>query len=142
MGAKPNVLILCTGNSCRSQMAEGLLRHYGGDRFNVYSAGTDPREEVHPLAIQVMAEIGIDLSQQQPKSLDQYLGRLAVQHLIIVCDGANASCPTVWPLMQQRHYWPFDDPAQFYGVEDEKLREFRRVRNEIRRRLLDWLPTA
>ena len=142
MGAKPNVLILCTGNSCRSQIAEGLLRHYAGERFNVYSAGTDPKDEVHPLAVRVMDEIGIDISAQRPKALDQYLGRLALQHLIIVCDGANASCPTIWPMMQERHYWPFDDPAAFVGDEDETLAEFRRVRDEIRQRLLEWLPTA
>lgn len=142
MGARPNVLILCTGNSCRSQMAEGLLRHYAGDRFDVYSAGTDPRDEVHPFAVRVMGEIGIDISGQRPKSLDVYLGRLALKHLIIVCDGANASCPSIWPMMQERHYWPFDDPAAFVGDEEETLEEFRRVRDEIRERLLEWLPNA
>jgi arsenate reductase len=142
MQKKSNVLILCTGNSCRSQMAEGLLRHYAGDRFDVYSAGTVPKGEVHPLAVRVMDEIGIDISGQRPKSLEHYLGRLAIQHLIIVCDGANASCPSIWPMMQQRHYWPFDDPAAFVGDDEQTLDEFRRVRDEIRGRLLEWLPTA
>jgi arsenate reductase len=123
-------------------MAEGLLRHYASDRFAVYSAGTDPKHEVHPLAVRVMDEIGIDISTQRPKSLDQYLGRLALQHLIIVCDGANASCPRIWPMMQERHYWPFDDPAVFVGDDEDTFAEFRRVRDEIRQRLLDWLPTA
>jgi arsenate reductase len=142
MQPKANVLILCTGNSCRSQMAEGLLRYHAGDRFNVYSAGTVPKAEMHPLAVRVMDEIGIDISKQRPKSLEQYLGRLAIQHLIIVCDGANASCPSIWPMMQERHYWPFDDPAAFVGDEEQTLDEFRRVRDEIRERLIEWLPTA
>ena len=142
MQPKSNVLILCTGNSCRSQMAEGLLRHYAGDRFEVFSAGTDPKGEVHPLAVRVMDEIGIDISGQRPKLLERYLGRLAIQHLIIVCDGANASCPSIWPMMQQRHHWPFDDPAAFAGDEAQTLDEFRRVRDEIRERLIEWLPTA
>jgi arsenate reductase len=142
MANKPNILILCTGNSCRSQMAEGLLRHFAGDMFNVYSAGTDPKQEVHPLAVRVMAEIGIDISQQRPKDLKEYLGKLGVQHLMIVCDRANQTCPAVWPMMRERHYWPFDDPATFVGPEEETLAEFRRVRDEIKQRLLIWLPTA
>jgi arsenate reductase len=142
MANKPNILILCTGNSCRSQMAEGLLRHFAGDMFNVYSAGTDPKQEVHPLAVRVMAEIGIDISQQRPKDLKEYLGKLGVQHLMIVCDRANQTCPAVWPMMRERHYWPFDDPAAFVGSEEETLAEFRRVRDEIKQRLLIWLPTA
>ncbi len=142
MPAKSNVLILCTGNSCRSQVAEGLLRHLAGDRFDIYSAGTDPKHEVHPLAVRVMDEIGIDISAQRPKSLERYLGRLAINHLIIVCDGANASCPSIWPMMQQRHYWPFDDPAAFVGDDEETIHEFRRVRDQIQARLIEWLPTA
>ena len=88
MDTKPNVLFLCTGNSCRSQMAEGFLRELSSDRFSAYSAGTDPAESVHPLAVTVMAEKGIDISQQQPTNVSNYLGRLAVRHLIIVCAGA------------------------------------------------------
>lgn len=139
---KPNVLILCTGNSCRSQMAEGLVRHYAGDRFAVHSAGTDPKEEVHPLAVRVMAEMGIDISAQRPKDLKQYLGQIAVRHLIIVCDRANESCPSIWPMMMFRHYWPFDDPAKFVGSEEATLSEFRRIRDGIRDRVLEWLPNA
>ena len=89
METKPNVLFLCTGNSCRSQMAEGFLRTYGDGKFNVYSAGTDPAASVNPLAVEVMAEKGIDISQQEPKSVSQFLGPLPVRHLVIVCDGAN-----------------------------------------------------
>ena len=115
MDTKPNVLFLCTGNSCRSQMAEGFLREYGSDKFNAYSAGTEPAERVHPLAVQVMAEKGIDISNQEPKNVGQYLGRLAVRHLIIVCSGANEKCPRIFPGMMNRHFWPFDDPAAFVG---------------------------
>src|SRR5688572_24884621 len=113
MESKPNVLFLCTGNSCRSQMAEGLLRHYGGDIFNVHSAGTEPAERVHPLAVEVMAEKGIDISALRPKHVREFLGKLPVRHLIIVCEGANESCPSVFPGMMNRHLWPFDDPATF-----------------------------
>ena len=88
------------------------------------------------------AQIGIDISQQRPKDLKEYLGKLGVQHLIIVCDRANQTCPAIWPMMRERHYWPFDDPAAFVGSEAETLEEFRRVRDEIRQRLLIWLPTA
>src|SRR5882724_10911091 len=89
MGSQPNVLFLCTGNSCRSQMAEGFLRQLGSDRFTACSAGTDPAERVHPLAIEVMDERDIDIGQSRPKNASEYLGRLPVRHLIIVCDGAN-----------------------------------------------------
>lgn len=102
MERKPNVLFLCTGNSCRSQMAEGFLRELGGDRFTPYSAGIDPTESVHPLAIEVMREKGIDISQQTPTSVGKYLGRLAVRHLIIVCAGANERCPRIFPGMMNR----------------------------------------
>jgi len=137
-----NVLFLCTGNSCRSQMAEGLLRHHAGDRFNVYSAGTDPAERVHPLAVQVMSELGIDISNQRPKGVKEYLGKLQIRYLIIVCGGADESCPRVFPGVLHRLFWPFDDPAQLTGDDDEVLAGFRRVRDEIDQRLREWLPTA
>ena len=142
MNQPPAVLILCTGNSCRSQMAEGLLRHLAGNRFEVLSAGTDPKDEVHPLAVRVMNEIGIDISDQRPKHLKEYLGRVAMRHLVIVCDGANDRCPSTWPGLTQRHYWPFDDPAAFVGSEPATLAEFRRVRDQIRQRFVEWLPTV
>lgn len=141
MSFTPTALILCTGNSCRSQMAEGFLRRMAGDRYSVISAGTDPKDEIHPLAVQVMAEVGIDISGQSPTDLAEYLGKIPVQHLMIVCDRANASCPTIWPGMMQRHYWPFDDPAAFVGSDTDTLAEFRRVRDEIRERLEQWLAT-
>ena len=128
---KPRVLFLCTGNSCRSQMAEGFLRKYAGGRFEVHSAGTLPKDEVHPLAVRVMQEAGIDISRQRPKGIDKYLGREAVRHLLIVCDNANKSCPRVWPGTFTRTYMPFDDPAEAEGDEEERLAAFRRVRDEI-----------
>jgi arsenate reductase len=141
MNDNPNILVLCTGNSCRSQIAEGYLRHYAGDRFNVFSAGTEPKNEVHPLAVKVMAEDGLDISQQFPKHLKTYLGQIPVRYLAIVCGGANENCPRIWPGMHQRLYWPFNDPAAFQGPPLETLGEFRRVRDEIKQHILIWLET-
>ena len=137
--SKPNILVLCTGNSCRSQMAEGWLRHWAGERFNVYSAGTKPAEQTHPSAVRVMAEAGIDIAGQRPKNLTQYLGKLPVRYLIIVCDKANATCPSIFPGMFSRLSWPFDDPDEYRGSAAERIVEFRRVRDEIRDRIEDWL---
>ena len=137
--SKQNVLFLCTGNSCRSQMAEGFLRHYGGDRYAAYSAGTDPAERVHPLAIEVMQEKGIDIRSQAPKDVGEYLGRLPVRHLIIVCDAANEKCPRIFPGMMNRLFWPFDDPATFVGSRSATLERFRAVRDEIEVRINEWL---
>lgn len=120
-------------------MAEGLLRELAGDRFHVVSAGTNPAEAVHPLAVQVMAERGIDIRQQKPKDCDQFLGRLPVHHLVIVCSGANETCPRIFPGMLQRHFWPFDDPAKFTGSPEATLSEFRRVRDLIEQRLTQWI---
>lgn len=120
-------------------MAEGLLRELAGDRFKVHSAGTDPAAEVHPLAIQVMAERGIDISDQHPKEVSQFLGQIPVAYLIVVCDGANKSCPRVFPGMKQRLFWPFDDPAQFVGSEPVKLEKFRAVRDQIESKLTEWV---
>jgi arsenate reductase len=139
MENKPQVLFLCTGNSCRSQMAEGFLRELGGDRFSVYSAGTDPAERIHPLAVQVMSEKGIDISQQVPTNVSAYLGRLAVRYLIIVCAGANEKCPRIFPGTMNRMFWPFDDPATFVGSPEAALEEFRTVRDQIESRIMEWL---
>lgn len=144
MEAKPNVLFLRTGNSCRSQMAEGFLREYGGDTFEVHSAGTDPAERIHPLAIKVMAEKDIDISHQEPENVGDYLGRLPVRHLIIVCDGANEKCPRIFPGMMNRMFWPFDDPAAFVslpeaGSPEATLEKFRTVRDQIEARIKQWL---
>ncbi len=139
MENRPNILILCTGNSCRSQMAEGFLRKMAGDRFDVFSAGTDPAERVHPLAVEVMAETGIDISGKEPTDLSEFLGRMAVRHLIIVCKGANEKCPRVFPGSMNRLFWPFDDPASFEGTPAATLEKFRSVRDQIEMRIRTWL---
>lgn len=141
MNDKPNILVLCTGNSCRSQMAEGYFRHFASDRFHSHSAGTEPKGEIHPLAVQVMAEEGIDLGSQRPKGLKGFLGRLPVRFLIIVCSGAHESCPVTFPGVLHRLFWPFDDPAVFEGSPEDTLHEFRRVRDEIKERILAWLES-
>jgi len=141
MNDRPNILILCTGNSCRSQIAEGYIRHYAGDHFNVYSAGTEPAEWVHPIAVKVMKEDGVDISGGRPKHVKEFLGKISVRYLIIVCGGANESCPRIFPGMSQRLFWPFDDPAAFQGSEQETLEEFRRIRAEIKQQILSWLET-
>lgn len=141
MSKKPLVLVLCTGNSCRSQMAEGFLRQFKGDQFEVGSAGTDPKDEVHPLAVQVMSEIGIDISDAKPKSLALYLGHKPVRHLLIVCNKTQGTCPRIWPGAISRDYVPFDDPAETTGSEFEKLEVFRRVRDEIADVMRNFSPT-
>ena len=141
MHKKQNVLFLCTGNSCRSQMAEGLLRHLAGDRFEALSAGLEPGNEVHPLAIQVMKEIGIDISAQQPKAVDIYLGKKMIHYLMIVCNKAQSTCPRIWPGLpnEKRYYWPVDDPAAISGTTEEQLTVFREVRDELRDKITSWL---
>ena len=138
MARKPVVLFLCTRNSARSQMAEGLLRHMAGDRFEVHSAGVEPGA-IHPLAVRAMREAGIDISRQEAKPLAVYLGRLAVHRLIIVCGHAAESCPTAWPGVQEREVWPFPDPAEANGTEEQRLEAFREVRDAIRARLEQWV---
>ena len=139
MSKLPNILVLCTGNSCRSQMAEGLFRHLAGDRFSVHSAGMEPKPEVHPLAIEVMREIGIDISGQRPKDIKEFLGRMSMGHLIIVCDKANDTCPRIFPGRWERLFWPFDDPAEFRGSREETLTKFREVRDAIKAQIVAWL---
>lgn len=128
--AKPVVLILCTGNSCRSHLAEGILRAAAGDLLDVRSAGSQPAGRVHPLAIQVMREIGIDISSHRSKSMTEFLST-PVETVITVCGDADQACP-VFPGQVNRHHWPFDDPARATGTEGERLAVFRRVRDEIR----------
>lgn len=122
-------------------MAAGFLKHYAGSQYKIHSAGADPVERVHPLAIQVMEEDGIDISEEKPTHLNEYLGKLPIRFLIVVCDSANESCPRIFPGLSHRLYWPFDDPAQVKGTEAEILTEFRRVRDEIRTKILAWLQT-
>jgi len=128
---KPLVLILCTGNSCRSHLAEGILRAAAGDFLDVRSAGSKPAGHVHPLAIRVLQEIGIDISHHTSKSMNEFLGT-PVETVITVCGNADQACP-VFPGQVNRHHWPFDDPAHATGSEEEQLAVFRRVREEIRR---------
>lgn len=128
---KPTVLILCTGNSCRSHLAEGILRAVAGDILTVASAGSKPTGTVHPLAIQAMREIGLDLSGHRSKHLNEFLAG-GVETVITVCGQADQACP-VFPGQVNRHHWPFDDPAHATGTDEEKLAVFRRVRDEIRR---------
>ena len=132
MCEKKRVLILCTGNSARSQMAEGLLRHDAGDRFEVVSAGVEP-SHVRPHAIEVMREVGIDISNHRSKSVNEFTGE-DFDYVITVCDNANERCP-LFPGNTRRIHWSFDDPAAAEGDEPEKLAVFRRVRDEIRDRL-------
>jgi len=130
MSDKPKILILCTGNSCRSQMAEGILRAVAGDLVGVYSAGSKPAGYVHPKAIQVLQEIGIDLSGQASKHLEDFLNR-KITTVITVCGNADQACP-MFPGQVNRYHWGFDDPAHATGTEEEILAEFRRVRDQIR----------
>ena len=128
---KPTVLILCTGNSCRSHMAEGILRHAVGDILEVQSAGSKPAGYVHPKSIQVLQEIGIDISSHHSKHMNEFLNR-DIETVITVCGNADQACP-IFPGQVNRHHWGFDDPAHAVGTDEEVLAEFRRVRDEIRR---------
>ena len=124
------ILILCTGNSCRSQMAEGFLKSFNPD-FEVVSAGTNPSSEVHPKAIEVMHESFIDISNNKPKHVEQFLDQ-AFDYVITVCGGANESCPAFTGDVKQRLHIGFDDPAEATGTEEDILSVFRRVRDEIK----------
>ena len=127
------VLFLCTGNSARSQMAEALLRERGEGRFEAYSAGLRPTE-VHPMAIQAMKEIGVDISDQRAKSATEYLGGVGLGYLITVCDRAAADCP-VFPGRGERLHWSIDDPAAAKGSHKERLQAFRAARDDLARRI-------
>jgi Protein-tyrosine-phosphatase len=135
MNETKRVLILCTGNSARSQMAEGLLRQEGAGRFEVFSAGTHP-SVVNPLAVMAMRERGIDIGGHHSKSVDEFVGQ-RFDYVITVCDNANENCP-IFPGETKRIHWSFDDPAAAGGSEDERLAVFRRVRDEIELRLREF----
>jgi arsenate reductase len=138
MSGKIKILFLCTGNSCRSQMAEAFLRKYAGQSFEVYSAGLEPKS-IHPLTVKVMDEIGVDISSQTAKSVKVYLGKVLFQYLITVCDEAEKNCPTVWPGVNVRLHWSFEDPAAATGSEEEQLAVFRKVRDQIEAKIKTWL---
>jgi arsenate reductase len=135
-GTRLRVLFLCTGNSARSQMAEGLLRLLGKDDFDVFSAGSHP-QDLNPVAIQVMREIGVDISQQRSKHLNEYLGQ-AFDYVITVCDQANESCPT-FPDDPKRIHWGYADPAAVVGDDAARYQAFRKVRDALRERLHLWI---
>jgi arsenate reductase len=130
--SKTKILFLCTHNSARSQMAEGLLRHLAGDRFEVYSAGTEATS-VRPEAIAAMAELGVDISGQESETLNRYLSE-PFDYVVTVCDDANEACP-VFPDAKNRLHWSFRDPSRATGSEEEHLEVFREVRDEIRGRI-------
>ncbi len=127
---KPTVLILCTGNSCRSHLAEGFLRAAGGDLLDVQSAGSNPAGYVHPLAVRVMQEIGIDITGHHSKHMNTFLSQ-PVETVITVCGNADQACP-MFPGQVNRHHWGFYDPARATGTEEEKLAVFRAVRDQIK----------
>jgi len=130
-------LFLCTGNSARSQMAEAFLRKYGGDQFEVHSAGLDPTV-INPFTVKVLEEIGIDTSDQYAKSLETYLGKVHFSYLITVCSNAEERCP-IFPGMGTRIHWPFEDPAAFQGSDEEKTEKLREIRNQIEEKIKGWI---
>jgi arsenate reductase (thioredoxin) len=134
---KSNVLFVCTENSARSQIAEAFLRWYAGDYYNVYSAGLEPTS-IHPLTIQVMEELEINMSDHVSKGFQSLVGKMDFAYLITVCDKAGQQCP-YFPGMGTRLSWEFDDPARVEGSEQQKLTAFRQVRDQIEVRILNWL---
>ncbi len=135
---KKRVLFLCTGNSARSQMAEAFLRRHGGEDFEPYSAGLEPKG-INPYTVRVMAERGYDLAGQRSKGVGEYLGKVLFHHLVTVCDHAEQNCPTAWPGLNERLHWSFEDPAAFSGGEAETLARFREIRDQIERKIIDWV---
>ncbi len=136
---KAKVLFLCTGNSARSQMAEGLLRAMAGEQFDVFSAGTEPKGSILPEVQEAMREIGIDISSQWSKSVTEYLGKAVFAHVVTVCSDAEEKCPAVFLNMGTHEHWPFDDPAK---IDDEhRLESTRVVRDQIEQRLRLWLDS-
>ena len=134
--AKPLILILCTGNSCRSHIAEGILQEVAGDVLNVQSAGSDPAGFVHPLAVTVLADIGIDISGNSSKHMNDFLSS-EVETVITVCGNADQACPS-FPGQANRHHWPFPDPAKAEGTKEEIRKIFEKVRDDIRRVFTDY----
>ena len=135
---KTKVLFLCTGNSVRSQMAEAFLRSLGGDQFEAFSAGLQPKG-LNPLTVRVMEEIGCDLSGQRSKGIEEYLGKEHFHYLVTVCHDAEQNCPRLWPGVHERMHWSFEDPAAFQGNEAKKLAKFRQVRDQIQERIRVWI---
>jgi arsenate reductase (thioredoxin) len=135
---KQRVLFLCTGNSARSQMAEAFLRKLGGAYFEAYSAGLEPKG-LNSLTVKVMEEAGYDLGGQYSKGVTEYGGKMFIQYLVTVCDQAEKNCPTTWPGIARRWHWSFADPAAATGTDEERLVKFREVRDQIERKVKEWL---
>jgi arsenate reductase len=135
---KKKILVLCTGNSARSQMGEGLFRTEGGEGFEVFSAGAKP-SSVRPEAIAVMKEIGIDISGHRSKAVDEFLGE-SFDYVVTVCDNARDNCP-VFPAGAERIHWSFEDPAAVQGIEVERLAAFRRIRDKIHEQVKAFLKS-
>jgi len=138
--SKKMVLVLCTGNSCRSHMAEGMINHYLGDDWTAFSAGTEPAGHVHPLAITALAELGVDISNHTSKSTEDFRN-MSLDWVITVCDDAAENCP-VWLGRGNTVHIGFPDPAKATGTDDEKMKIFRQVRDDIREQVLGFLPTV
>ncbi|MFW5692347.1 MAG: arsenate reductase ArsC [Chloroflexota bacterium] len=137
--AKSNMLFLCTGNSARSQMAEALLRHHAGDRFEVFSAGLEPKG-INPYTIRAMDEIGIDIRNQTSDNVNSIGGRRYYGYIITVCSHADQNCPSgVYALGREKLHWPFDDPAAVTGSDEEIMATFREIRNQIDAKIKAWL---
>lgn len=136
---KSRVLFLCSGNSARSQMAEALLRLRAGDAFEVYSAGLEP-SGLNPYTVRVLKEIGINTDDLYSKALSTFFGKYHFGYLITVCSKAEEKCP-IFPGMGTRLHWPFDDPAAFHGSDEETLGYFRKIRDQIDAKILEWLKT-
>ncbi len=139
MMAKTRVLFLCTQNSARSQMAEAFLREHGENRFESYSAGCAAIDEIHPYTVRVMDEVGIDIRDQYPKEMREYMGKMHFGYVVTVCARAERECPTVFPGAGLKLTWLFDDPRGADVPEEERLEKFREVRDQIEAKVLHWL---
>jgi arsenate reductase len=135
---KEKVLFLCTGNSARSIMGEALLRQMAGDRFEVHSAGLEPKG-INPYSVRALGELGIDTSGQRSKDVMEYLGRVNFAHLITVCGHAEENCPTAFLGVSKHVHWPLEDPAKFEGSDEAKLAKFRAVRDQLASHIQQWL---
>ena len=136
---KLKVLFLCTGNSARSQLAEGILRALAGEHYEIFSAGTEPKGSILPEVQEAMREVGIDISGQWSKSVMEYMGKVNFGYVITVCADAEENCPAVFLNMGTHEHWPFDDPAKFVVEDEQRLTHTRRVRDQIEERLRLWL---
>lgn len=142
MGEKKKLLIVCAQNSCRSQMAEGFFKEMAADRFEIFSAGMEPTE-VNPRAIEVMKEIGVDISDQRSKGMKEVLGKHNFAYVIFVCEKAEESCPRIYPTIGgELISWPFEDPVAHKGPAEDKMNKFREVRDNIKDKIREWLGGA